>query len=125
MIVSRSEAWTGRLLLILLMLITIVPFVTYRYTGLGKLVPYIGVGPRISLLEGVIIPWGEPQGYLRKVVLPASLPFVMVGLRMEDLRDESWLLGTGGACPLSRLEQGVVGSLKRLQIILFAADQIR
>ena len=27
--------------------------------------------PRISLLEGVVIPWGEPQGYLRKVVLPA------------------------------------------------------
>jgi excinuclease ABC subunit A len=26
---------------------------------------------RISLLEGVIIPWGEPSGYLRKVVLPA------------------------------------------------------
>jgi excinuclease ABC subunit A len=26
---------------------------------------------RISLLEGVIIPWGEPQGYLRKIVLPA------------------------------------------------------
>src|SRR5215208_5019626 len=26
--------------------------------------------PRISLLEGVIIPWGEPSGYLRKVVLP-------------------------------------------------------
>ena len=26
---------------------------------------------RISLLEGVVIPWGEPQGYLRKVVLPA------------------------------------------------------
>jgi len=27
--------------------------------------------PRISILEGVIIPWGEPSGYLRKVVLPA------------------------------------------------------
>ena len=27
--------------------------------------------PRISILEGVIIPWGEPQGYLRKVILPA------------------------------------------------------
>ncbi|HEY3257396.1 MAG TPA: excinuclease ABC subunit UvrA, partial [Gemmatimonadaceae bacterium] len=27
--------------------------------------------PRISLLEGVIIPWGEPTGYLRKVMLPA------------------------------------------------------
>src|SRR5207244_12155543 len=26
---------------------------------------------RISILEGVIIPWGEPTGYLRKVVLPA------------------------------------------------------
>ncbi len=26
---------------------------------------------RISLLEGVILPWGEPGGYLRKVVLPA------------------------------------------------------
>jgi len=26
--------------------------------------------PRISILEGVILPWGEPSGYLRKVVLP-------------------------------------------------------
>lgn len=33
--------------------LTIFPFVTYRYTKLGKLVPYVGVGPRISLLEGV------------------------------------------------------------------------
>src|SRR5262249_48731179 len=28
-------------------------------------------GPRISILEGVILPWGEPRGYLRKIVLPA------------------------------------------------------
>ena len=27
--------------------------------------------PRISILEGVVMPWGEPTGYLRKVVLPA------------------------------------------------------
>jgi excinuclease ABC subunit A len=27
--------------------------------------------PRISILEGVIVPWGEPTGYLRKIVLPA------------------------------------------------------
>jgi excinuclease ABC subunit A len=27
--------------------------------------------PRISILEGVVIPWGEPTGYLRKVELPA------------------------------------------------------
>lgn len=26
--------------------------------------------PRISILEGVVIPWGEPSGYLRTVVLP-------------------------------------------------------
>ncbi|MDE3173698.1 MAG: excinuclease ABC subunit UvrA, partial [Gemmatimonadota bacterium] len=27
--------------------------------------------PRISILEGVILPWGEPAGQLRRVVLPA------------------------------------------------------
>ncbi|HEV2086197.1 MAG TPA: excinuclease ABC subunit UvrA [Gemmatimonadales bacterium] len=26
--------------------------------------------PSISILEGVILPWGEPSGYMRKVVLP-------------------------------------------------------
>ncbi len=26
--------------------------------------------PRLSILEGAILPWGEPSGYLRKVVLP-------------------------------------------------------
>jgi excinuclease ABC subunit A len=26
--------------------------------------------PSISVLEGVVLPWGEPTGYLRKVVLP-------------------------------------------------------
>jgi excinuclease ABC subunit A len=25
---------------------------------------------RLSILEGVILPWGEPSGYLRKVILP-------------------------------------------------------
>jgi len=27
--------------------------------------------PRLSILEGVVLPWGEPGGYLRKVVLPS------------------------------------------------------
>ena len=27
--------------------------------------------PSLSLLEGVILPWGEPSGYLRKVILPS------------------------------------------------------
>ena len=26
--------------------------------------------PKISILEGVVLPWGEPDGYLRKVILP-------------------------------------------------------
>jgi excinuclease ABC subunit A len=26
--------------------------------------------PSISILEGVVLPWGEPTGYLRKVILP-------------------------------------------------------
>lgn len=27
--------------------------------------------PSISILEGVVLPWGEPDGYLRRVILPA------------------------------------------------------
>jgi excinuclease ABC subunit A len=27
--------------------------------------------PSISILEGVVLPWGEPDGYLRKVILPS------------------------------------------------------
>ena len=42
--------------------------------GLGtrrEVSPALVLGdPRISVLEGVILPWGEPSGYLRKVVLP-------------------------------------------------------
>ncbi len=26
--------------------------------------------PRISLMEGVVLPWGEPRGYLKEVVIP-------------------------------------------------------
>src|SRR5206468_5781968 len=26
--------------------------------------------PSLSILEGVILPWGEPSGYIRKVILP-------------------------------------------------------
>jgi len=27
--------------------------------------------PSLSILEGVILPWGEPSGYVRKVILPS------------------------------------------------------
>ena len=32
---------------------------------------FILADPSISILEGVVLPWGEPSGYLRKNVLPA------------------------------------------------------
>ncbi len=42
--------------------------------GLGtrrEAVPELVIAdPSISILEGVVLPWGEPSGYLRKVVLP-------------------------------------------------------
>ncbi|HEY5219204.1 MAG TPA: excinuclease ABC subunit UvrA, partial [Gemmatimonadaceae bacterium] len=43
--------------------------------GLGtrrRVAPALVLGdPRISILEGVILPWGEPSGQLRRVILPA------------------------------------------------------
>ncbi len=42
--------------------------------GLGtrrESVPELAIGdPGLSIVEGVILPWGEPSGYLRKVILP-------------------------------------------------------
>ena len=42
--------------------------------GLGtrrESVPELTLGdPGLSILEGVVLPWGEPSGYLRKVILP-------------------------------------------------------
>ncbi len=48
----------------------------------------------ISLLEGVILPWGEPDGYLRRVILPAlakqlkfdlSLPWGKIPKHVRDV----------------------------------------
>jgi excinuclease ABC subunit A len=43
-------------------------------TGLGvrkEVSPDLVLGdPSISILEGVVLPWGEPDGYLRRVILP-------------------------------------------------------
>ncbi len=43
-------------------------------SGLGtrrEVSPDLVLGdPGLSILEGVILPWGEPSGYLRKVILP-------------------------------------------------------
>src|ERR1043166_2936509 len=51
-----------------------------RYAGLGtrrEVNPDLVLGdPSLSILEGVILPWGEPSGYIRKVILPSlARPF--------------------------------------------------
>ncbi|HET9134215.1 MAG TPA: excinuclease ABC subunit UvrA, partial [Gemmatimonadales bacterium] len=57
--------------------------------------------PRISILEGVVLPWGEPTGYLKKVVLPTlakALKFDLAkpwGALPEKVR-EQLMFGTPG-----------------------------
>ncbi|MDQ6690955.1 MAG: excinuclease ABC subunit UvrA [Gemmatimonadota bacterium] len=57
--------------------------------------------PSISILEGVVLPWGEPDGYLKKVILPGlakqfdfnlNAPW---GKLSPEVRDKL-LYGTGG-----------------------------
>jgi excinuclease ABC subunit A len=57
--------------------------------------------PRISILEGVILPWGEPDGYLRRILLPGlakelgfelNTPWGSLPQRVRDVL----LYGTGG-----------------------------
>ncbi|HET8771885.1 MAG TPA: excinuclease ABC subunit UvrA [Gemmatimonadaceae bacterium] len=56
--------------------------------------------PSISILEGVVLPWGEPDGYLRRVILPGlakQLKFELNapwGKLSERVRNEL-LFGTG------------------------------
>ena len=58
--------------------------------------------PRISVLEGVILPWGEPDGYLRRILLPGlarelefdlNTPWGSLPQRVRD----ALLYGTGSA----------------------------
>ena len=57
--------------------------------------------PGISILEGVILPWGEPDGYLKRVILPGlakQLGFELNtpwGKLTRKVRD-ALLYGTGG-----------------------------
>ncbi|HEY6088748.1 MAG TPA: excinuclease ABC subunit UvrA [Gemmatimonadaceae bacterium] len=57
--------------------------------------------PSISILEGVVLPWGEPDGYLKKVILPGLAKQFGFNLNSpwgqlsEDVRDKL-LYGTGG-----------------------------
>src|SRR5689334_625009 len=74
--------------------------------------------PRISILEGVIIPWGEPQGYLRKIVLPAiarALKFDLNtpwGQLPKQVRD--MILGGDGGKKKGEFEwEGVLANIER------------
>jgi excinuclease ABC subunit A len=57
--------------------------------------------PSISLLEGVVLPWGEPDGYLKKVILPGLAKQFGFNLNSPwgqlsaEVRDKL-LYGTGG-----------------------------
>jgi len=57
--------------------------------------------PSISILEGVVLPWGEPDGYLKKVILPGLAKQFGFNLNAPwgelspEVRDKL-LYGTGG-----------------------------
>src|SRR5438105_4154138 len=74
--------------------------------------------PRISILEGVIIPWGEPQGYLRKIVLPAIARAFKFDLNApwgelaKGVRD-TILLGDGGKKKGEFEWEGVLANIER------------
>ena len=57
--------------------------------------------PSISILEGVVLPWGEPDGYLKKVILPGLAKQFDFNLNSPwgklspEVRDKL-LYGTGG-----------------------------
>ncbi|HKW46226.1 MAG TPA: excinuclease ABC subunit UvrA [Gemmatimonadaceae bacterium] len=74
--------------------------------------------PRISILEGVVIPWGEPQGYLRKIVLPAIARALKFDLNSpwgelpKQVRD-TILYGDGGKKKGEFEWEGVLANIER------------
>jgi excinuclease ABC subunit A len=82
--------------------------------------------PRISILEGVVLPWGEPSGYLRKVVLPTlagtfkfrldspwgELPEKARAVLLEGVPDRKIKFSTGGAAYESAWE-GILRNVER------------
>ncbi|MDQ3244089.1 MAG: excinuclease ABC subunit UvrA [Gemmatimonadota bacterium] len=77
----------------------------------------------ISILEGVILPWGEPDGYLRKVILPGlakqyqfslHTPWAQLSQAARDVMLYG-LAGRRGAKPLNAAGkwEGVIASIQR------------
>ena len=77
--------------------------------------------PSISILEGVILPWGEPDGYLRRVILPGLAKQLKFDLnapwgKLSDRVQSELLFGTSkkqpGAEDASRWE-GILSNVQR------------
>src|SRR5215208_5387504 len=77
--------------------------------------------PSISLLEGVILPWGEPDGYLRRVILPGlakqlkfdlNTPWGQLPQKVKDCLLHGWSAKKGDDEGGSRWE-GVVANIQR------------
>ncbi|MFN8571917.1 MAG: excinuclease ABC subunit UvrA [Gemmatimonadaceae bacterium] len=65
--------------------------------------------PSISILEGVILPWGEPDGYLRRVILPGlakQLGFELNTPWKDLSRKVRDALLYGSAAPTGKQEKG-------------------
>ncbi|HEY0929986.1 MAG TPA: excinuclease ABC subunit UvrA [Gemmatimonas sp.] len=63
--------------------------------------------PSISILEGVVLPWGEPDGYLRKVILPGLAKLLAFDLnapwgKLSAKVRQQLLYGMGDAPPRAR-----------------------
>ncbi|MBX9855816.1 MAG: excinuclease ABC subunit UvrA [Gemmatimonadaceae bacterium] len=63
--------------------------------------------PSISILEGVVLPWGEPDGYLRKVILPGLAKQIGFDLnapwgKLSASVRQQLLHGVAGATPGAR-----------------------
>ncbi len=85
--------------------------------------------PRIAILEGVVLPWGEPKGYLRKVVLPTlaqelrfdpgqpwgSLPARVKKALLFGVPDRTFAFQTGSGRAGGRYEVGWDGILANVE----------
>jgi excinuclease ABC subunit A len=80
--------------------------------------------PSLSILEGVILPWGEPDGYLRRVILPGlakglkfelNAPFGELPQRVRDCLLYGVAKKGAGKLPLpANLEwEGIIANIQR------------
>jgi excinuclease ABC subunit A len=78
--------------------------------------------PSITILEGVVLPWGEPDGYLKKVILPGLAKQLGFNLSTpwgeipRDVRDKL-LYGTGSKSPTGSAQkatwEGILRTIQR------------